>query len=221
MPGGGTRRLDGAADAPRRSARRGARGARSDVVPGASQGLGGVGSRRSERCGGDAARGRDRPVGVPADPRLRRPARGVRAPPPGRPRRFARAHRPARVRRQLDGRRALRERRQDRPRRRVRPGERAGAPAQPHARLRRQKPQARSLAAPSPGVAVRVGRLRLLRPPRRAGVRLRDDVRARSARQTALVATDLGVGRRGGCGARLLERGRGPPRRQVPRPRRR
>ena len=101
-------------------------------------------------------------------------------------------------------------------RRAVRSGEGARAAARPHARLRRQGPQAGALADAARGLAVRVDRLRRLRPPRRADVQLRR--RRSSATRKLKGARDarrLGVGRRDRGAARLLERRRDPARRKY------
>src|ERR1019366_8755806 len=172
----------------------------------------GRGRRDAPRRGGRRRRAR-------AGTNVRGAPRGLRAPPPRRSRRRSRADRPPRVRRQLDDGRPLRERRQGRFRRRLRPGEGANAAAEPHARLRREESPARALAHAPLGLAVRVGRLRLVRPARRASVRLRDDVRPRRAPEGPLVAPDHALGGSHRRRAPDVERRPGPPRRQVPRPR--
>ncbi len=205
--GGRPRGFDRSARAPRRSSRRGAIDARPDGVPGLAQGVGGVGSRRPERGRGDPPRRRGRRVDAAADPRLCRLARGLRPPPPGRPGRRARAHRPTRLRGQLDGpsvrsrttaRSASTLRTIPRRSRSCRSTSRATTTARDHKPVRW-----RLLPAASPYGWVDFG---VLRPARRAGVRLRVDLRARSARQEALVSAGLRLGRRGGRDARRLER---------------
>ncbi len=178
-----------------------------------------MGPRRSGRGRGGPARRRRRYRGARARARVRGSAAGLRPPPPGRSRRSADAHRTPGVRGPVDGGRSVRQRREGRPGRAVRRREGARAAARRHPRLRRQGPQARSLAHAPCRLALRVDRPRRVPSSDRRHVRLPDDVRTRRARQGQGDAHRLALGGRDGRGAPLLERQRGLARRPLPRPR--
>ncbi len=182
--------------------------------------LGRVGSRRSER-GRRGARGdRRRRLRLSAGANVRVAAPRLRAPTPRRPRRRPPAHRAARLRVALVDRRPVRQRRERGARHAVRAGARSVAADRSDALDGRQRAPPGEVALDARRIAVRLARLRLLRPPRRERLRVRRHVRPRRPHEReGRRAHDLGVGGQRRRDARLVERLADPEGRQVPRPR--